>query len=90
MAKRPSSKHAAAKRPVARASAPAPDEPADQGSWIYTIGISLAVVTFVIGVYQTMVEEDLAGNYWLFMIASGMLLLIRWDRLRREKKQPPK
>lgn len=69
---------------------PVPDAPADKGSWLYTISISLAVVTFVIGAYQTVVEEDLMSNYWLFMIATGLLLLIRWDRLRREKQHPPK
>ena len=77
-----------AKRPVKKrpaAGQPAPAEPEARGSWLYTISFSLAVVAFIIGVYQTLVEQDLAGNYWLFMIAAGLLLLIRWDRLRAKQ-----
>lgn len=86
MAKRPSKP--SAKRPgFNNKTEPVPVE---QGSWLYTIAFSLAVVAFVIGIYQTMVEQDLASNYWLFMIAAGLMLLIRWDRLRRERKEPTK
>ncbi len=63
-----------------------PATPPPAGSWVYTIGFSLAVVSFVIGVYQTMVEGDLASNYWLFMISLGFLFGVRWFRLRQRGK----
>ena len=63
----------------------APPRP-EESSWVYTIGFSLAVVSFVIGVYQTLVERDLASNYWLFMISLGFLFGLRWWRLRRRAK----
>ncbi len=72
------------------AGAPAPEaEPMSKiGSWFYTIGFSLAVVTFIIGVYQTLVEQDLAGNYWLFMISIGLLFGIRYQRIRSQRPKP--
>ena len=33
-----------------------------------TVLFSLGVVTFVIGVYQTVFYNDLARNYWIFMV----------------------
>ena len=73
-----------ATRPSARPAAP-PTPPTDAapGGLVYTIGFALAVVSFVIGVYQTIVEGDLASNYWLFMIAIGFLFAVRWWRLRQ-------
>lgn len=63
-----------------------PTELAGQNSLVYTVGFALAVVSFVIGVYQTMVERDLASNYWLFMISLGFLFGVRWWRLRQSNK----
>ena len=65
---------------------PPPTEPDEQGSWVYTIGFSLSVVSFVIGIYQTIVERDLASNYWLFMISLSFLFGLRWHRLRNKRK----
>ena len=80
--------------PKKKKSAPAPPTPppapvSGGASLVYTIGFSLAVVAFVIGVYQTMVERDLASNYWLFMISLGFLFGLRWFRLRRSNKPGP-
>ncbi|MBC7449497.1 MAG: hypothetical protein H7330_15710 [Hymenobacteraceae bacterium] len=76
-----------ASKPGAKATPPSGPPPApEQGSWVYTVGFALAVVSFVIGVYQTMVERDLASNYWLFMISLGFLFGVRWFRLRQTRK----
>lgn len=80
---------AAGKAKATRPKAPLPPPPAgpeEQGSWVYTIGFSLSVVSFVIGIYQTMVERDLASNYWLFMISLSFLFGLRWHRLRNKRK----
>ena len=80
---------AKAPKPGAKASVrPGPSAPPapEQGSWVYTIGFALAVVSFIIGVYQTMVERDLASNYWLFMISLGFLFGLRWWRLRQGRQ----
>jgi hypothetical protein len=63
-----------------------PEPAPESGSWVYTIGFSLAVVAFIIGIYQTMVERDLASNYWLFMVSLAFLFGLRWVRMRRNRK----
>ncbi len=49
---------------------------------LYTIGFTLAVFFFVIGMYQMVVEEDIIGNYWLVMISAGLLLGLRTWRAK--------
>lgn len=61
--------------------APAGTDPRD--TLLYTIGFTLAAFFFIIGVYQSMVEEDLPGNYWLFMVSAGLLLGLRAWRQKR-------
>ena len=58
-----------------------------------TVLFSVGVVTFVIGVYQTLVEnnpkvplESLQRNYWLFMISLACVMYYRYLR-PREKEQ---
>ncbi len=44
-----------------------------------TVLLSLGVVTFVIGVYQTVFYNDLARNYWIFMLSLACWMpLIYW------------
>ena len=44
-----------------------------------TVLLSLGVVTFVIGVYQTLFFNDLTGNYFIFMASIACWLpLIYW------------
>jgi hypothetical protein len=81
----PKKKKPAAAKPAAP---PTPEPMSTAGSWFYTIGFSLAVVAFIIGVYQTLVEQDLAGNYWLFMISIGLLFGIRYQRIRSQRPKP--
>lgn len=64
----------------------------DPSMW-RTILFSLGVVTFVIGVYQTLVENDpkapmesLQRNYWLFMISLACVMYYRYLK-QRQKEQ---
>lgn len=63
----------------------------DRSMW-RTVLFSVGVVTFVIGVYQTLVEnnpqvpaESLQRNYWLFMISLGCIMYYRYLK-QREKE----
>jgi hypothetical protein len=40
--------------------------------------LSLAVVFTVIGINQVMVEKDILGNYWIFMLSLMCLMLYRY------------
>jgi|GEM_PF-1119502 len=58
-----------------------------------TILFSVGVVTFVIGVYQTLVEnnpkvplESLQRNYWLFMISLACTMYYRYLKQREKEK----
>jgi hypothetical protein len=53
-----------------------------------TVLFSVAVVLFVVGVYQTLLQNDLLGNYWLFMLSIVCLLLYRRLKLP-EPAAPP-
>ncbi|PJJ48364.1 hypothetical protein [Hymenobacter chitinivorans] len=60
----------------------------DPSMW-RTVLFSLGVVTFVIGVYQTLVEnnpkvpaESLQRNYWLFMLSLGCIMYYRYLKQR--------
>lgn len=37
--------------------------------------LSLSFVVMVIGVHRSMVEDDILGNYWLFMIGLVLYML---------------
>ncbi|WP_158267569.1 hypothetical protein [Adhaeribacter arboris] len=45
-----------------------------------TIYFSIAVVAMIIGIHRTIVENNLAGNYWIFMIALICLFLYRYQK----------
>ncbi|UOQ75428.1 hypothetical protein MUN84_11945 [Hymenobacter sp. 5516J-16] len=50
-----------------------------------TILLVLAVMTFVIAVYQTLVVGNMEGlyqNYWLFMLSFGLVIGLRYLRQR--------
>ncbi|GAA4390341.1 hypothetical protein [Hymenobacter koreensis] len=42
-----------------------------------TVAFSLAVVFLIIGMYQTVLENSLPRNYWLFMLSAVCLLVYR-------------
>jgi hypothetical protein len=53
-----------------------------------TILFSLAVVSFVIGAYQTVLQNDknaVTDNYWLFMISFVCTMLHRFTRPKPEE-----
>jgi len=41
--------------------------------------LSLAVVFSVIGIHRVIVDNDIAPNYWLFMISLGCLMWYRYQ-----------
>ena len=45
-----------------------------------TVLFALGVVSFVIGVYQTIVFNDLQANYWIFMVSMCCWLPLRYWR----------
>ncbi|MDX5420838.1 MAG: hypothetical protein LPK07_15575 [Hymenobacteraceae bacterium] len=45
-----------------------------------TILLSLAFVTIVIGIHQSIETSDIAGNYWIFMIALVFFMLYRYRK----------
>ena len=45
-----------------------------------TVLFSLGVVSFVIGVYETIVAGDIGANYWIFMISMCCWLPLRYWR----------
>ncbi|MFD2513949.1 hypothetical protein ACFSRY_08740 [Pontibacter locisalis] len=47
-----------------------------------TILLSLAFVTIVIGIHRSIEEADIAGNYWIFMIALTLYILYRYRKKR--------
>ena len=50
-----------------------------------TILFALAIVTFVIASYQTLVTGKMQGlydNYWLFMLSFGLVIGLRYLRQR--------
>lgn len=60
-------------------------------SLLRTVLFSLAVVTFIIGTYQTVERTDkmaLMDNYWLFMLSFSCVLLYRYLG-RKPAVQPP-
>ena len=53
-------------------------------SLLRTVLFSLGVVAFVIGVYQTILFNDLAANYWIFMISTLCWMpLLYWRQQER-------
>ncbi|WP_266203664.1 hypothetical protein [Pontibacter kalidii] len=49
---------------------------------LYVILLSLAFVAMVIGVHRSLVEDDFAGNYWIFMI--GFLFYILYGYTKKK------
>ncbi|WP_181163654.1 hypothetical protein [Pontibacter mangrovi] len=47
---------------------------------VYIILLSLAFVAMVIGVHRSITEEDVAGNYWIFMIGFVFYMLYHYSK----------
>ncbi|SFG66094.1 hypothetical protein [Pontibacter chinhatensis] len=49
---------------------------------LYVILLSLSFVVMVIGAHRSIVEDDFAGNYWIFMI--GLVLFILYNYTKKK------
>ena len=55
-------------------------------SLLRTVLFSLGVVTFVVATYQSILQNDLVGNYWIYMISFMCWLPLQYWR-RKEARQ---
>ena len=53
-----------------------------------TVLFAVAVVFFVVGVYQTLVQNDLLRNYWLFMVSFGCIMAFRYLNVEKKPVTP--
>ncbi len=51
-----------------------------------TVLFALGVVSFVIGVYQTVLQGDLGRNYWIFMISLACWLPLNYWRQQEARR----
>lgn len=49
-------------------------------SLLRTVLFALGVVAFVIGAYQSVVQNDLGRNYWIFMVSLACWLPLNYWR----------
>lgn len=49
-------------------------------SLLKTVLFAFSVVTFVIATYQTVLQNDLVGNYWIYMISLSCWLPLQYWR----------
>ena len=55
-------------------------------SLLRTVLFAFGVVAFVIGVYQTILQKDLIGNYWIFMISLACWMPLHYWRLQETRR----
>lgn len=55
-------------------------------SLLRTILFALGVVTFVIATYQTVLQNDLLGNYWIYMVSLGCWLPLQYWRRQEARR----
>jgi amino acid permease len=55
-------------------------------SLLKTVLFAFGVVTFVIATYQTVLQNDLVGNYWIYMVSLSCWLPLQYWR-RQEARQ---
>ena len=51
-----------------------------------TVLVALGVVFFVIGTYQTILQRDLTGNYWIFMVSLACWLPLNYWRQQEARR----
>lgn len=62
-------------------------------SLLRTVLFSVGVVSFVIGAYETVLQNDkdaLVDHYWLFMVSFSCVMLFRYLKAKDEEKTAPK
>ncbi|MFD1870892.1 hypothetical protein [Hymenobacter bucti] len=55
-------------------------------SLLKTVFFAFGVVTFVIATYQTVLQNDLVGNYWIYMISLGCWLPLQYWRRQEARR----
>lgn len=55
-------------------------------SLLRTVLFALGVVTFVIATYQTLLQNDLLRNYWIYMISLGCWLPLQYWRRQEARR----
>ena len=55
-------------------------------SLLKTVFFSLGVVTFVIATYRTVLQNDLVGNYWIYMISLSCWLPLQYWRRQEARR----
>lgn len=55
-------------------------------SLVRTVLVAFGVVSFVIGVYQTILQKDLGRNYWIFMVSLACWLPLNYWRLQEARR----
>jgi len=55
-------------------------------SLLKTVLFALGVVTFVIATYQTVLQNDLVGNYWIYMISLSCWLPLQYWRRQEARR----
>jgi amino acid permease len=55
-------------------------------SLLKTVLFSLGVVAFIIATYQTVLENDLPGNYWIYMISLSCWLPLQYWRRQEARR----
>jgi amino acid permease len=55
-------------------------------SLLKTVLFSLGVVAFVIATYQTVLQNDLVGNYWIYMISLSCWLPLQYWRRQEARR----
>jgi len=54
-----------------------------------TVLFAVAVVFFIVAVYQTIVQNDLGRNYWLYMISFGCIMWFRYLAIDKKTTDDP-
>jgi amino acid permease len=55
-------------------------------SLLKTVLFAFGVVTFVIATYQTVLQNDLVGNYWIYMISLSCWLPLQYWRRQEARR----
>ena len=55
-------------------------------SLVRTVLMAFGVVSFVIGVYQTILLRDIGRNYWIFMVSLACWLPLNYWRLQDARR----
>ena len=55
-------------------------------SLLKTVLFALGVVSFLIATYQTVLQNDLVGNYWIYMVSLSCWLPLQYWRRQEARR----